>query len=347
MTSDRQLRTTTGLIALVALLWAASAASVIFAPIALALFIIAVVWPLQERLRSRLPNLLALAICVLVTVSVVLAFTSLAVWSFGRIGRWLVNDAGRLQALYDQTVFRLESHGLSVSGLWTDQFNAAWLARRVQQVAARINTTLSFWLVALVYVILGLLEVDDMKRKISSLNNRDMARVLIDGSAATAVKFRQYILVRTQMSALTGLLVWLFTWSFGLQFSAEWGVIAFVLNYIPFIGPFIATMFPTLFAITHYETWQAVLGVFICLNIIQFVVGSYIEPRLHGSVLSMSPFVVLFSIFFWTFLWGLFGAFIGVPIAIAVLTFCAQQPSSRWIAHLFGGSAQTGRGEPD
>jgi predicted PurR-regulated permease PerM len=45
----------------------------------------------------------------------------------------------------------------------------------------------------------------------------------------------------------------------------------------------------------------------------------------------------LFSIFFWTFLWGVFGAFIGVPIVIAILTFCDQHPSSRWIAQLFGG----------
>jgi hypothetical protein len=38
--------------------------------------------------------------------------------------------------------------------------------------------------------------------------------------------------------------------------------------------------------------------------------------------------IVLFSIFFWTFLWGLFGTFIGVPIALAILTFCAAHPSS-------------------
>ena len=91
--------------------------------------------------------------------------------------------------------------------------------------------------------------------------------------------------------------------------------LAFVLNYIPFIGPFIATLFPTLLAMTQFESWETVLGIFVCLNIIQFVAGSYVEPRVSGSVLSISPFVVLFAIFLWTFIWGLFGAFIGVPIA--------------------------------
>ena len=91
---------------------------------------------------------------------------------------------------------------------------------------------------------------------------------------------------------------------------------------------------------TQFESWPAVLGVFVCLNVIQFAVGSYIEPRVAGSMLSISPVVVLFSIFFWTFLWGLFGTFIGVPITLAILTFCAAHPSSRWVADLFGGPDQ-------
>ncbi|HEY6621678.1 MAG TPA: AI-2E family transporter [Steroidobacteraceae bacterium] len=145
------------------------------------------------------------------------------------------------------------------------------------------------------------------------------------------------MLVRTQMSVVTGLLIWALAWITGLQFAAEWGIIAFVLNYIPFIGPLIATLFPTLLEMTQFSTWQAVLGIFLGLNLIQFVVGSYIEPRVSGDVLSISPFVVLFAVFFWTFMWGLFGAFIGVPIIIAILTFCSHHPASRFIADLFGG----------
>jgi AI-2 transport protein TqsA len=195
-------------------------------------------------------------------------------------------------------------------------------------------------MIALVYVMLGLLEVENIRRKIEQLENAGAARVLLDGSVATAAKFRKFLLVRTMMSAVTGLLVGAFVWIAGLPFAFEWGVIAFVLNYIPFIGPFVATLFPTLLAMTQFESWPAVLGVFICLNIIQFAVGSYIEPRLAGSMLSISPVVVLFAIFFWTFLWGLFGTFIGVPMTLAMLTFCAQHPSSRWIADLLGGPEQ-------
>jgi AI-2 transport protein TqsA len=328
------------IIAVVLLATAASQASAVFAPLALAFFIIAIVWPLQSRLQAKMPKLLALAVTIVVTIVVCLAFASLAAWGFGRVGRSLVADAARYQALYGTMVTWLDGHGVSVAGLWAEHFNVSWLLRATQHVTGRVNTTLSFWVIALVYVVLGLLEVDDIRRRVEALDNRTAERVLLNGSAATAAKFRKYMLVRTQMSAITGLLVGIFAWITGLPFAFEWGVIAFSLNYIPFIGPFIATLFPTLLAMTQFQSWQAVLGVFVCLNIIQFVVGSYVEPRVSGTVLSISPMVVLFAILFWTFMWGLFGTFIGVPVTLAILTFCDQHPSSRWIADLLGGPKQ-------
>jgi predicted PurR-regulated permease PerM len=144
------------------------------------------------------------------------------------------------------------------------------------------------------------------------------------------------MMIRTWMSLATGATVWALAAVSGLALAPEWGVIAFALNYIPFIGPFIATMFPTFYALAQFESLQAALFVFACLNVIQFVIGSYIEPRVSGNALSVSPFIVLLSVFFWTWMWGLFGAFIGVPITIAILTFCAQHPSTQWIADLFG-----------
>ena len=114
------------------------------------------------------------------------------------------------------------------------------------------------------------------------------------------------------------------------------GIIAFALNYIPFIGPLIATLFPTLFAMVQFDGWQPVVVVFACLNLIQFMVGCSIEPRVSSNALAMSPFVVLFAVFLWTYMWGIAGTFIGVPIVVAVITFCAHHPASRWLAILLG-----------
>lgn len=339
MTPDTASRVSLAILAAIALVAAVYLADVVFAPLALAAFIIALVWPLQRRLQGAMPSLVALAITMSVTILVMVAFFSLVAWGFGRVGRSIIAESGRYQGIYDTLVAWLEGHGVSVAGLWAEHFNVGWILRQAQQLTGRLNTTLSFWIITLVYVILGLMEVEDAERKLRIFLSPGAAGMLAKASAETAGKFRKYMIVRTQMSLVTGALVGAFAFATGLQFAVEWGVIAFALNYIPFIGPFIATLFPTLLAMAQFATWQSALGVFVCLNIIQFVIGSYVEPRVSGNVLSISPTVVLFSVFFWTFLWGLFGSFIGVPIAIAGLTFCEHHPSSKWIADLFGGPA--------
>lgn len=335
-TSNRWLLTLLGAIAAIAIFTSLYLASTVFAPVACAFFIIAIAWPVQAWLQERLPQLLALAIVVAGVVVVFIVFGSIVTWGFGRVGGRLVAESGRFQTLYDQVTLWLEGHGVVVAGLWSEHFNVRWLIRSLQTISGRINTTVSFWLVVLVYVILGLLEVKPIGRKLRALLSPASAKVVVDGSAITAAKFRRYMVIRTIMSLATGFFVWVLAYLSGLQLAVEWGVIAFALNYIPFIGPFIATVFPTLFALAQFASWESALIVFICLNIIQFVIGSYIEPRVAGSALAISPFVVLFSVFFWTYFWGLFGAFIGVPITIALITYCAQHPASAWVAELLG-----------
>jgi predicted PurR-regulated permease PerM len=335
---QRQTNFALSLTCLIASVAALSVANVVFAPMAFALLIIALLWPLQAGLQARMPGLVALAISILVLVVAVTVFAFLMAWGFGRVARWVIADAGRFQALIGQVDLWLEGHGLAVATLWTDHFNVGWLVRALQTISARLNSALSFWLVVIVYVILGLLEVLDIRGRIASLRNGEMAAILLDTARVTGLKLRRYMFVRTQMSIVTGILVFAFAWLAGLPLALEWGVIAFVLNYIPVLGPLIATLFPTIFAVAEFQSLQAVIAVFVALNIIQFVIGSYVEPRVSGRNLAMSPFLVLFSVFFWTFLWGLFGAFIGVPITIAVLTFCERYPPLQALAQILGGS---------
>jgi predicted PurR-regulated permease PerM len=340
MNSGPTLRASVALIAAIAVFVAAYQANVVLAPLTLGLFIIALVWPLYERLNRRAPALLALAITMVVTIAVVLAFASLIVWGFGQVGRSIVSDAARYQGIYDAALAWLDRHGATIAGAWGDNVNLSRMLGWAQQLSSRVNTTLSFWLIALLYVVLGLMEVEVLRAKVEICLEAGAAKALLSATSDTARQFRRYMAVRTLMSIATGLLVGLFAWSVGLNLPIEWGVIAFTLNYIPFIGPFMATLFPTLLEMAQFTSWETILGIFICLNVIQFVIGSYVEPRVSGAVLSISPLLVLFATFFGAFLWGLYGTFIGVPIAIAAVTFCRYYPSTRWIADLLGGTGR-------
>ncbi|HEX7596157.1 MAG TPA: AI-2E family transporter, partial [Gemmatimonadaceae bacterium] len=309
----------------------------ILAPVAFSLFVIAIVWPLQRALETRISRLLGLVATLAATLLVVTVLGYLIGWAFGTVGRWLIENALRFQALYMQWTDWLEEHGILVTSFLVENFNAGWLIRAVQEIGGRLHGLVTFVVIAFVFTALGLLEVDIARKNVESLSNKEAARTILQASTQIADKFQRYMLVRSAMSVLTGLVVWAFALLAGLELATAWGVIAFVLNYIPFIGPLVATIFPTLFALVQFGSWQLAAIVFVGLNLIQFLIGSYLEPRIAGAALSLSPFLVLFAVFFWAFLWGIPGAFIGVPIVIACLTLCEQRESTRWIAMLLSG----------
>lgn len=143
------------LIAAVAVAFAADQASVVFAPLTLGVFIIALIWPMPEALQRRIPALAALFVTMAVTVAVVLTSASLLAWGFGHVGRSVTANSGRYQAILDATVAWLESHGVSVAGLWADHFNVGRMMRSAHRITEHLNTTLTFWLATLLYVVLA------------------------------------------------------------------------------------------------------------------------------------------------------------------------------------------------
>ena len=311
--------------------------SAIFAPVAMSLFVMAIVWPLQKAIEAKIPRVFALLFTLVATVVVIGTLALITAWGIGMVGRWLIANIGRFYSLYAQTTEWLDGHGILLAAQFTERFNVLSLVRVFQDIVARINGLVGFSVMVLIFTMLGLLEVRDFQKKIKAMDIAMSGDRTLEAIARISRKFRKYLLVRTLASVLTGIVVWGFTFALNIELAAAWGVIAFALNYIPVIGPLFATVLPTLFTAAQFESWQLAAFVFLGLNVTQFVIGSYLEPRFSGSALAISPFLIVFAVFFWTFLWGIPGAFIGVPLTIAMLTVCELGSSSRWIATLLSG----------
>jgi AI-2 transport protein TqsA len=338
MTQDRTIKTLLLFCATILILGGLHLAQPIIAPVAFSLFVIAIVWPVQQVLQTRIPKLFALVVTILGVMLVISMLGFLLIWGFSRVIHWFASNSGRLQALYVQATEWLDGHGISVADIVSQgNNNTNWLLPAAKGLGGRGYRLISFVVIAFAFIVLGLLEVDVVRKNIYRLRDSKTGQILLIACADIAAKLQKYMLVRTVVSMLTGVVVWSFALLAGIELATAWGVIAFVLNYIPFIGPLFATIFPTVFALVQFESWQLAIAVFACLNLIQFLIGSYLEPRMAGAALSISPFVVLFAVFFWSFLWGVAGAFIGVPIVIAMLTICSEHESTQWISLLLSG----------
>lgn len=312
----------------------------IFAPLAFAIFMVAIVWPLQRALERKLPQAVALLLTLILTVAAVIAISSMVTWALSVERQWLMGHAARFQSIYLEWVRWLEEHEIFVVGPLSERFDVTWFVRLFQTLIGHINTLVGFAILVFIFLMLALLETGDFRERLALASKQAKGPDFAEVGEAIAAKIRKYMVVRTQMSALTGVAVWGWALFSGLELAPAWGIIAFVVNYIPFIGSFIATLLPSIFAVAQFGTLHDSLFVFLGMFAIQFGIGNYLEPLVAGAALSISPLAVVFAVFFFGFLWGMPGAFLGVPILIAILMLCAHYPSTKWIATLLSGKPE-------
>jgi AI-2 transport protein TqsA len=310
-----------------------------FRPGCFSIFAITIVWPFQRALQARMPTLVALFFTLLATLVALGLFALAIAWGSSQVGQWLLSNLDRFQFIYLKTNDWLEGHGIFASAMLADRFDVSWLVRLIQQLAARLNSMIGFALLVFAFTVLGLMEVNHLDTRIKKVESQHASLQLSQAAEVIGEQFRKYILIRSLASILTGFVTFCFVFVVGLDLAIAWSVISFVLNYVPFLGPLMAVVLTTLFAAAQFESLQVTLIVLAGLSVIQFAIGSYIEPLLAGTTLAISPFIVLFAVFFWSFLWGIPGAFIGVPVTIAIVTICEQYAGSRWVAALLSDSA--------
>ncbi len=309
---------------------------IVFEPVAFMLFTMALVEPFQQAAQAKFGKPVALILTILLTLLVLSILIGAIVWSISDIIHWGLANVERFQSLYTRvTQWLLEKEFFvgEIEGLGSFSFSGVF-----QTVAVYVNYLIGFALVVFLFLAFGLAEMDDFKLKLIAVDKKMIGWSLLETSSRIAGKIRKYMLIRTLASVGTGVAVFLFTLSIGLELAVAWGVISFVLNYIPYVGPLVAVILPVIFAAVQFESWQMAAVIFGSLYLIQFVIGNYLEPMLTGNALAISPFVMLFAFLIWDFLWGMPGAFIGLPVTIALFTVWEQNPSTRWIAKLMSTS---------
>lgn len=143
-----------------------------------------------------------------------------------------------------------------------------------------------------------------------------------------------YLLVKTAVSAVTGLMVYALARFFGLDLAGPLGILAFVLNYIPNVGSIVATVLVALVAYVQLADGTLALVIFALVGGIQFMNGNVIDPMLMGRALRLSSFGIIISLAFWGAVWGIPGMFLSVPIMVALMIVCSHVPGLRRVAIL-------------
>ena len=187
-----------------------------------------------------------------------------------------------------------------------------------------------------------LLVVGDMflRRLVEIIPKLRNKKQLVDISQEIERNISGYLFTITLMNAAVGLLTGLAAYLFGMSDAILWGVAAFLLNYLPIFGPLLGTAMLFLAGLVTFDTiWQALLPAAAYL-VIHIIEGETITPMLLARRFILNPVLVIISVVFWYWMWGVAGALLAVPMLAALKIICDRILPLAAFGHFLGAGAR-------
>ena len=309
------------------------AAAGVLIPIVLALFLAVASMPVVSTLLRRgVWGPLAIALTVLLDALVLGGLVLLVTNSLGSLSEKVPQYAVLAQGLEREWFEALEARGVPTSTLpGIDFIEPTRIIAFTGDALQGIASALSLVFVAILVMIFVLAESTTFASKFEEI--RGGGRQGMVRATHIVKEVQTYLGLKFITSLATGACAAALCLLTGLDFVALLGLLAFALNFIPTVGSIIAAVPAVLLALVLHGQCTALvvaLGYFA----INTVIGHIMEPYIMGRRLGLSTLVVILSLVFWSWLWGLVGALLSVPLTVVTKITLQNVPDLNWIAIL-------------
>ena len=324
------------LAAIVVVIYGMQSASAIIIPFLVATFLALItVRPMLWLQEHRVPTVLAALIIVLAILGVIMVVGVVVGRSLAAFTAALPGYQEQLQDRIDVLIAFIAQYtddDRSIESLG-DLINPGWAMGLAAGLLNAVRDVLTNTLLITFTMIFILLEASNFHTKVEAAFGRTASS--LEGPRQFLDDLTSYLGIKTVVSMVTGLLIWLLTWWIGLDFPQLWGMLAFLLNYVPTIGSIIAAVPAVLLAIVQLGLGEAtaVAVAFVTVNI---TFGNFIEPRLMGYGVGISPLIIFVGLVFWGWVFGPVGMLLSVPLSMSLKLALESDERTRWIAIFLG-----------
>ena len=207
-----------------------------------------------------------------------------------------------------------------------------------------LSSLLSDFMIILIYVIFMLLEESVAFKKLDKMfprKNKQYYQVK-DLFSKIDKAIRAYIGSMVLISLITAVISYIALLIMGVDFPVLWAFLVFILNFIPYIGPFISSLLPSVLAVFQFGDMLHFVYVFAVMEVIQVILGNFVQPKMMGKSLNISALTVLVALAFWGSIWGIVGMILSIPMTSIMIIIMAQFPKSRFIAILLSEKGDLG-----
>jgi len=161
-----------------------------------------------------------------------------------------------------------------------------------------------------------------LRRFVEILPKFSDKRQAVEISEHIGVDISSYLMTITAMNAAVGVCTAIASYASGLGDPILWGVVAFLLNYIPVLGPLTGMAIFLLAGLLSSDSlWWALLPLTSYL-VIHLVEGEIVTPMLLARRFTLNPVLVVLTLIFWLWMWGVAGAILAVPMLAIAKIIC-------------------------
>ncbi len=193
--------------------------------------------------------------------------------------------------------------------------------------------TLGIVFVVLIFI---LVQREDLRdRMIRLVGSSDLHRTTVAMDDA-ARRLSRFFLVQLALNAGFGLVIGVGLWLIGVPNPILWGIFSALMRFVPYIGAFLSALLPLALAAAVDPGWNMVLATAALFVVLEPLVGQFIEPLLYGHSTGLSPFAVLVSALFWTWLWGPVGLLLSTPLTVCLVVLGRHVDKLEFLDVLFG-----------
>ena len=188
-----------------------------------------------------------------------------------------------------------------------------------ERVIAPIVDPLSTTAIVLVVTIFVLLQREDLRdRLIRLFGSSDLHRTTVAMNDA-ARRLSRYFLTQLAINTAFGLIIGTGLLVIGVPSPLLWGIIGLLLRFVPYIGAPLAAVLPLALAAAVSPDWTMMAWTAVLYLVTEAIIGQVIEPMLYGRSTGLSPFLVVVSATFWTWLWGPIGLILSTPLTLCLV----------------------------
>lgn len=310
----------------------------ILLPFFIAIIVTFLFLPVFEWLKSKkLPSWAAITI-VMIIIILLSNITSLFVFtSISAFESALPEYQSKFDNLYNSFFATLESYGLNADGIKnaissSDAFSFGTLTSIATSLFSSIAGIFGDFVLILIYVIFLLSEFSSLNRRILVAFSTEKAKKIAQTVDDVFYDVRKYLVGKTIINLIEGFVIGVILWAFGVDFYVVWGILVFLMNYIPNIGSFIATVLPFITALFNYDTIVMPIIILLVMIAVANIFGNFVEPKVFGDSLDLSPILILVALIFWGYVWGIMGMILSIPIMsmikIIMMKFDATRPAA-------------------